>query len=79
MFSHILVGSDGRPEADDALALGAAIAGSRRWGPVARIVTGGVGETLVSDASCSVLIVPRPSAARRARSGGGEARRPAAA
>ena len=55
------------------------VVGSRRWGPVARIVTGGVGETLVTDASCSVLIVPRPSAARRARSGGGEARRPAAA
>jgi nucleotide-binding universal stress UspA family protein len=44
------------------------VVGSRRWGPVARLVTGGVGETLVRDASCSILIVPRPSAGRR-RSG----------
>ncbi len=36
------------------------VVGSRRWGPFARLVAGGVGETLVSDASCSVLIVPRP-------------------
>jgi nucleotide-binding universal stress UspA family protein len=55
------------------------VVGSRRWGPVARIVTGGVGETLVTDASCSVLIVPRPAPSRRVRSGGGETRRPAAA
>jgi nucleotide-binding universal stress UspA family protein len=41
------------------------VVGSRRWGPVARLVTGGVGETLVRDASCSTLIVPRPSASRR--------------
>jgi nucleotide-binding universal stress UspA family protein len=55
------------------------VVGSRRWGPVARIVTGGVGETLVTDASCSVLIVPRPAPARRAGRGGRESRRPAAA
>jgi len=55
------------------------VVGSRRWGPVARIVTGGVGETLVAGASCSVLIVPRAGPARRGRSGAGEARRPAAA
>ncbi|MGO9901036.1 MAG: universal stress protein [Solirubrobacteraceae bacterium] len=36
------------------------VVGSRRWGPFARLVAGGVGETLVTDASCSVLIVPRP-------------------
>lgn len=41
------------------------VVGSRRWGPIARLVTGGVGETLVRDASCSILIVPRPSARRR--------------
>jgi nucleotide-binding universal stress UspA family protein len=34
--------------------------GSRRWGPIAGLVTGGVGETLVADAGCAVLIVPRP-------------------
>jgi nucleotide-binding universal stress UspA family protein len=43
------------------------VVGSRRWGPVARLVSGGVGETLVADASCSVLIVPRPPAGSRGR------------
>ena len=37
------------------------VVGSRRWGPLARVVTGGVGETLVADAGCPVVIVPRPS------------------
>jgi nucleotide-binding universal stress UspA family protein len=37
------------------------VAGSRRWGPIARVVTGGVGETLVADAGCPVVIVPRPA------------------
>ena len=41
------------------------VVGSRRWGPIARLVTGGVGETLVRDASCSILIVPRPPASRK--------------
>jgi nucleotide-binding universal stress UspA family protein len=38
------------------------VVGSRRWGPIARVVAGGVGETLVADAGCTTLIVPRPSA-----------------
>jgi nucleotide-binding universal stress UspA family protein len=46
-------------------ALDLVVVGSRRWGPVARLVTGGVGETLVRDAGCSILIVPRPPASRR--------------
>ncbi|MGZ4332477.1 MAG: universal stress protein [Solirubrobacteraceae bacterium] len=37
------------------------VVGSRRWGLLARIVTGGVGETLVADAGCAVVIAPRPS------------------
>lgn len=37
------------------------VVGSRRWGPVARLWTGGVGERLVAGASCSLLIVPRPA------------------
>jgi nucleotide-binding universal stress UspA family protein len=36
------------------------VVGSRRWGAIARIVSGSVDETLVSDAASSVLIVPRP-------------------
>lgn len=39
--------------------------GSRRWGPVARLVTGGVGETLVADARCSVIVAPRPASRPR--------------
>jgi nucleotide-binding universal stress UspA family protein len=57
-------------------ALDLLVVGSRGWGPVARLVTGGVGETLVTDASCSVLIVPRPASARRARSAVRAARKP---
>lgn len=38
------------------------VVGSRRWGPVARRVSGGVGETLVADANCSIVIVPPPAA-----------------
>jgi nucleotide-binding universal stress UspA family protein len=37
------------------------VVGSRRWGLFARLVTGGVGETLVADAACSVVLVPRPA------------------
>jgi nucleotide-binding universal stress UspA family protein len=55
------------------------VVGSRRWGPVARLVTGGVGETLVRDASCSILIVPRPSASRKRGAARRGERRPALA
>jgi nucleotide-binding universal stress UspA family protein len=36
------------------------VVGSRRWGAWSRLVAGSVGETLVHDAGCSVLLVPRP-------------------
>ena len=36
------------------------VVGSRRWGAIARIVFGSVGETLVTGAGCSVMVVPRP-------------------
>jgi nucleotide-binding universal stress UspA family protein len=36
------------------------VIGSRRWGPVARLLLGGTGEALVHGANCSLLIVPRP-------------------
>jgi nucleotide-binding universal stress UspA family protein len=54
------------------------VVGSRRWGPIARLVTGGVGETLVTDASSSVLIVARPEPRRR-RARRPRSRRPALA
>jgi nucleotide-binding universal stress UspA family protein len=34
--------------------------GSRHWGPVAHVLLGGIGESLVRGARCSLLIVPRP-------------------
>lgn len=55
------------------------VLGSRRWGPVARLVAGGVGETLVRDAGCSVLIVPRPPVSRDRGAGSRRERRPALA
>lgn len=36
------------------------LVGSRRWGPLARIVLGSTGESVVHDASCPVVVVPRP-------------------
>lgn len=47
------------------------VVGSRRWGPGARLVSGGVGETLVSHAGCSILIVPRARPSRRRRADDG--------
>lgn len=38
------------------------VIGSRRWGPMARLLLGGTGEALVHGAQCSLLIVPRPHA-----------------
>jgi nucleotide-binding universal stress UspA family protein len=55
----------GRP-ADVLLDLAASVdlivVGSRRWGPVARLLLGSTGEALLHDAPCSVIVVPRPAA-----------------
>ena len=37
------------------------VIGSRRWGPVARLLLGTTGEALLHDAVCPVLVVPRPT------------------
>ena len=34
--------------------------GSRRWGPFSRVILGTTGEALLHDASCPVLVSPRP-------------------
>ena len=53
----------GRP-ADALLALAdevdLVVIGSRRWGPVDRLLLGSTGEALMHDAACPVLAVPRP-------------------
>ena len=53
------------------------VIGSRRWGPLARLVLGGTGERLVHGARCSLLIVPRPATADPGP--GGQRPRPARA
>ncbi len=37
------------------------VIGSRRWGPLARLLLGGTGEGLVHGSRCSLLLVPRPA------------------
>ncbi len=37
------------------------VIGSRRWGPLSRLVVGSTGEELVREAPCSLLLVPRPA------------------
>jgi nucleotide-binding universal stress UspA family protein len=53
----------GRP-ADALLALSGEVdvivIGSRRWGPVKRVLLGSTGEALMHDAACAVVAVPRP-------------------
>ncbi|HST40876.1 MAG TPA: universal stress protein [Conexibacter sp.] len=54
----------GDPDAELALAAGDAdlvVVGSRRWGPLSRVVIGSVAERLMRDAPCSLLLVPRPA------------------
>jgi nucleotide-binding universal stress UspA family protein len=50
------------------------VIGSRRWGAFARVVVGSTAETLLRDAPCSMLLVPRPV---EAAAGDGEAGEPA--
>ena len=38
------------------------VIGSRRWGPMTRLLLGSTGEALLHDAACPVLVVPRSSA-----------------
>jgi nucleotide-binding universal stress UspA family protein len=38
------------------------VIGSRRWGAAARALLGSTGETLMHDASCAILVVPRTDA-----------------
>lgn len=59
------VGDPGYELRELSAAVDLVVVGSRRWGPIARLVTGGVGETLVGGASSSVLIVARPAPRRR--------------
>jgi nucleotide-binding universal stress UspA family protein len=59
------VGDPGSTLRDLSKAVDLIVVGSRRWGTFARLVAGSVGETLVADSGCSVMIVPRPAKGRR--------------
>jgi nucleotide-binding universal stress UspA family protein len=37
------------------------VVGSRRWGPLSRLVVGSTGEELLRETPCSLLLVPRPA------------------
>jgi nucleotide-binding universal stress UspA family protein len=37
------------------------VVGSRRWGPLSRLVVGSTGEELMRETPCSLLLVPRPA------------------
>lgn len=57
----------GDPAEELAAAAGGAdllVIGSRRWGPLSRLVVGSTGEELAREAPCSLLLVPRPADAR---------------
>jgi nucleotide-binding universal stress UspA family protein len=64
---EVAVGDPGHSLRDRSHDTDLIVIGSRRWGSVARIVSGSVGETLVGGAHCSVVIVPRPSRGARRR------------
>ncbi len=40
------------------------VIGSRRWGPLTRVLLGGTGEALMHGARSSIMVVPRPHTAR---------------
>jgi nucleotide-binding universal stress UspA family protein len=60
-------------------ALDLLVSGSRGYGPVGRLLLGGVSARLVRDAGCSVLVAPRPQTPTEGASLGGAARAPQAA
>ncbi len=53
---RLLVGFDAPLDQDEA----AEVAGSRGYGPVARVLLGSVSTQLIHKAPCPVLVVPRP-------------------
>jgi nucleotide-binding universal stress UspA family protein len=40
------------------------VIGSRRWGPLTRVLLSGTGEALMHGARSSIMVVPRPHVAR---------------
>lgn len=74
--AEVRVGGPAEELAEAAAGADLLVIGSRRWGAFARIVVGSTAETLLRDAPCSMLMVPRPV---EAEAGDGEAAEPVAA
>lgn len=67
--AEVRVGGPAEELADAAAGADLLVIGSRRWGALARVVVGSTAETLLRDAPCSLLMVPRPA---EAETDGGE-------
>lgn len=57
--AEVRVGDPGRELAEAAADADLLVVGSRRWGPISRVVIGSVGHKLLGGAPCSLLLVPR--------------------
>lgn len=58
--AEVLVGGPAEELARAAKSADLLVIGSRRWGALARVVVGSTAETLLRQAPCSLLLVPRP-------------------
>ena len=59
--SEVLVGGPAEELAGAAGSADLLVIGSRRWGALARVVVGSTAETLLRQAPCSLVLVPRPA------------------
>ena len=57
---EILRGRPADPLLDLSKQVDLLVIGSRRWGPAGRVLLGSTGEALVREASCAVVVTPRP-------------------
>jgi nucleotide-binding universal stress UspA family protein len=60
VYAHVLPGHPSEVLLSLSSEVDLIVVGSRRWGPIARLVLGSTGEAVVHDAACPVLAVPRP-------------------
>jgi nucleotide-binding universal stress UspA family protein len=58
--AQVLAGDPARVLGQLATEVDLLVIGSRRWGAAARVLLGSIGETLMHDASCPIVVVPRP-------------------
>jgi nucleotide-binding universal stress UspA family protein len=71
--AEVRVGDPAEELASAAAGADLLVIGSRRWGALARVVVGSTAETLLRQAPCSMLMVPRPAEVEPAPAEGDEA------